>query len=278
MPEGPEIRLAADEIEAILKNRKTTDVYFAFPKLKKFQKKLNGEKVKRVETRGKAMITHFSNDLAIYSHNQLYGKWMTAAAGEAPDTGRQLRLAIHNAKASAFLYSASEIEVLKASDVDSHPFLIKLGPDLLSQTPTVAQLTKRLTEKKFARRQLSGLLLDQGFVAGLGNYLRAEILYFAKINPEMRPVDLTATEIRRLAGLIIKLTLRSYRTRGIINPPTLVRELKARGAKTRAQHRFSVFQREGEPCYDCDTTILRMDSGGRHIFFDAVARKSSKMR
>ncbi len=266
MPEGPEIRIAADEVQSVLVRRPTTSVFFAFAHLKKYQKKFKGSRVRRIETRGKAMLTRFDNDLVIYSHNQLYGKWMTSTSGVRPETSRQLRLAIHNSKAAAFLYSASDIEVLKAADVDSHPFLARLGPDLLSQTPTVPALIKRMREKKFRNRQLSGLLLDQEFVAGLGNYLRAEILYFSAIHPTRRPADLDDAEIKRLSGNIIKLTLRSYKTRGVINPPTLVKRLKTQGLTTRAQNRFSVFQREGEPCYRCSDTITRMDSGGRHIF------------
>lgn len=266
MPEGPEIRIAADEIEAVLIKRPVTEVFFAFRRLKKYQKVFRGHKVKRVETRGKAMLTRFDNDLVIYSHNQLYGKWMTASSGVQPDTSRQLRLAIHNSRASAFLFSASDIEVIEAKNVDSHPFLKKLGPDLLSQTPTVPALIKRLRLTQFRNRQLSGLLLDQGFVAGLGNYLRAEILYFSGIYPTRRPADLSDTEIKKLATNIVKLTLRSYKTRGIINPPSLVKKLKTKGKKTRAQNRFSVFQREGESCYSCGAKITRMDSGGRHIF------------
>lgn len=267
MPEGPEIRIAADEIEAVLIKRPATEVFFAFSRLKKYQKKFQGHKVKRVETRGKAMLTRFDNDLVIYSHNQLYGKWMTSTSGVQPDTSRQLRLAIHNNSASAYLFSASDIEVLEAKNVDSHPFLAKLGPDLLSQTPTVPALIKRMRLKQFRNRQLSGLLLDQGFAAGLGNYLRAEILYFSGIYPTRKPADLSDAEIKKLATNVIKLTLRSYKTRGIINPPSLVKKLKTVGKKTRAQNRFSVFQREGDPCYTCRSDIIRMDSGGRHIFF-----------
>ncbi len=100
MPEGPEIRLAADAVEEALRGRKTTDVFFAFKDLKRFESRLRGSLVRRVETRGKAMVTLFDNDLAIYSHNQLYGLWKTSSASDLPDvlanTSRQLRLALHN--------------------------------------------------------------------------------------------------------------------------------------------------------------------------------------
>lgn len=75
MPEGPEIRRAADSLEAAIKGKPLTDVWFAFPQLKSFESRLIGEKVTHLETRGKALLTHFSNQLTLYSHNQLYGVW-----------------------------------------------------------------------------------------------------------------------------------------------------------------------------------------------------------
>ncbi|VDZ80119.1 endonuclease VIII [Salmonella bongori] len=75
MPEGPEIRRAADNLEAAVKGKTLTDVWFAFAQLKPYESLLTGQIVTRIETRGKALLTHFSNGLALYSHNQLYGVW-----------------------------------------------------------------------------------------------------------------------------------------------------------------------------------------------------------
>lgn len=71
MPEGPEIRRAADSLEAAIKGKPLTDVWFAFPQLKPFEAQLVGQTVTHIETRGKALLTHFSHNLTLYSHNQL---------------------------------------------------------------------------------------------------------------------------------------------------------------------------------------------------------------
>lgn len=84
MPEGPEIRRAADNLEAAIKGKPLTDVWFAFPQLKTYQSQLIGQHVTHVGTRGKALLTHFSNDLTLYSHNQLYGVWRVVDTGEEP--------------------------------------------------------------------------------------------------------------------------------------------------------------------------------------------------
>ena len=70
MPEGPEIRRAADRIAAVLEGETAERVRFGLPQLKRHEKRLTGRIVKSVTTRGKAILTRFDNDLTIYSHNQ----------------------------------------------------------------------------------------------------------------------------------------------------------------------------------------------------------------
>lgn len=55
MPEGPEIRRAADNLEAAIKGKPLTDVWFAFAQLKPYESQLTGQLVTRIETRGKAL-------------------------------------------------------------------------------------------------------------------------------------------------------------------------------------------------------------------------------
>ncbi len=267
MPEGPEIRLAADEVEKALLQRPTTSVSFAFAALRRFEKRLTGRRVTGVTTRGKAILTHFDNDLVIYSHNQLYGRWYIEPRGRLPDTNRQLRLAIHNDEFSALLYSASAIEVLKLRELERHPFLSRLGPDLLSDRPGVDCIVDRLNSQRFRQRQLAGLLLDQGFVAGLGNYLRAEILTRAGLHPLLKPAQCSQAQLRRLARQVIDLTDRAYRTRGIINPARLVNKLRAQGLTRKEQHRFNSYGRAGQNCHFCGAKIECNNAGGRKMYF-----------
>lgn len=267
MPEGPEIRLAADEVEKALLQRPTTSVSFAFAAMRRFEKRLTGRRVTGVTTRGKAILTHFDNDLVIYSHNQLYGRWYIEPRGRLPDTNRQLRLAIHNDEFSALLYSASAIEVLKLRELARHPFLSRLGPDLLSDRPGVDCIVDRLNSQRFRQRQLAGLLLDQGFVAGLGNYLRAEILTRAGLHPLLKPAQCSQAQLRRLARQVIDLTDRAYRTRGIINPARLVNKLRAQGLTRKEQHRFNSYGRAGQNCHFCGAKIECNNAGGRKMYF-----------
>ena len=79
MPEGPEIRLAADRIEEVLAGRVVESISFGLPRLRRYARVLRGQRVLALETRGKALLTHFDNDWTIYSHNQLYGEWRVVA-------------------------------------------------------------------------------------------------------------------------------------------------------------------------------------------------------
>lgn len=265
MPEGPEIKRAVDEIAKAVAGKTAERVEFGLPRLKRYQKVLSGAKVLSVEARSKAVLTAFDCGLTVYSHNQLYGLWYVKEAGERPDTGRQLRFAVHCADVSALLYSASEIDVLDEAGLAGHPYLARLGPDILNTRVTWRQIAARYRDPAFARKTLAALLLDQGFVAGVGNYLRSEILFAARVAPEMTPGDCSDAQIEALARASCELMRRSYRTGGITTEPALVKDLKQAGYR-RGQFRFAVFSREGQPCHECGAKIVRKALAGRRVY------------
>lgn len=267
MPEGPEIRLAADRIAQVLLGQRVEEVFLGLPKLRRFTALLGGATVTQVRTRGKAMLTGFDNGLTLYSHNQLYGRWYVRRRGELPRTRRTLRVALHTAAGSALLYSASDIEVLDAPGLAAHSFLRRLGPDILDPELTAQDIERRLREPRFRNRTLASLYLDQSFVAGSGNYLRSEILHFARLDHTRKPAELSRTERQRLSRQTLAVALRSYRTRGITNLPSRVRARKAAGATRRSAYRFAVFAREGKPCDVCGVEIQRASAASRRIYF-----------
>ena len=254
MPEGPEIRRAADKLEKAIVGQPLRAVEFAFARLKPFEDELAASHVSAIETRGKALLTHFANGLSIYSHNQLYGRWYVVKAGKPANTTRSLRLAVRGATHDILLYSASDIDVLDEIGIATHPFLQKLGPDALNPTLVARQLEGRLADARLARRRLADLLLDQAFVAGIGNYLRSEILFEAQLLPTRRPGMLDDAERAALAGSILTITRRAYRLAGITNDPARVEALKADGVSF-GRRRHAVFERAGEDCYRCGGSI-----------------------
>lgn len=203
------------------------------------------------------MLTHFSNGLTLYSHNQLYGVWRVADVGKVAETNRVLRVRLQTAKKAILLYSASDIEILDQGQLEQQPFLQRVGPDVLDETLTVEQVKARLLSPKFRRRQFSGLLLDQAFLAGLGNYLRVEILWEAELAPQHRAEDLSEDRAERLASALLAIPRLSYQTRGQGD------ENKHHGAV----FSFRVFHRAGEPCERCGGIIERTNLSSRPFYW-----------
>lgn len=266
MPEGPEIWNAADELQNALQHKEITDLYFSFEELKEFESKLKEARVKNVEARGKAILTFFEDDLVMYSHNQLYGKWMISEKGQKPDTNRSLRVAIHNGTKSAYLFSASDIEILNKDEIPEHPYIKKLGPDVLHPDTSYKDIIDRYQSDIFQNRKLTTLLLDQGFISGIGNYLRSEIMFYAGVDPHKKLKQYSDEEKEALAEATVKLTVRSYETGGITNDPSIVKALKRENA-TRKEYRHFVYKRTGSRCHKCGSIIEQDDTGGRKIYY-----------
>ena len=263
MPEGPEIRRAADRLARALRPLSVDEIFFAFEHLRPYARHLEGRQVTAVVARGKALLIRFDNGLSIYTHNQLYGRWMFRRRGSHPATRRQLRLAIHNERSSALLYSASEIEVLTPRQLARHPYLSRLGPDVLASG--AGQIREQVDAECFRRRRLGSLLLDQGFLAGVGNYLRSEILFVARLHPMRRPVDCSQQELARLAAAVLSVPRQSYRHNGVTNDLEMARALRAAG-QGRSQYRHWVFARGGGPCRVCGTPVIEALAAGRRIY------------
>lgn len=265
VPEGPEIRLAADRVAKAIVGRPLREVWFANEALEASAQLLSGSTVLEVTTVGKAMVTHFSCDLSVYSHNQLYGRWYVVGPGKTPRTNRQLRWAVHTKEGSALLYSASDISVWATDKIQEHPFLAKAGIDVLAQDPSVDEMVEYLKGTPFSRRALGGLLLDQRFVAGIGNYLRSEILFEARLRPERKLGSLSAQELRKLAAAICLMITRAYQTRGITNDPDMVSTLKAQGL-TRSKYRHHVFGSKNGACFTCQGKVEQHEVAGRRLY------------
>lgn len=266
MPEGPEIWRSADKLNEALAGRTVIDCFFYHEPLKPYAEVLEGREVIKVEPRAKAIITFFDNNHCLYTHNQLYGKWFTTAAGDKPDTSRSLRVALHNEAHSAYLYSASEIEVLAEQDLSGHSYVSGLGPDVVHPDTTTARILQRYHDPAFQNRKLATLLLDQGFLSGVGNYLRSEIMFYAGVRPDLKLREYADAEKERLAEASRKLARRSYETGGITTDPAIVTALKREKAG-RKTYRHFVYGRTGDYCHKCGVQIGQERSGGRTIYF-----------
>lgn len=268
MPEGPEIYRAAAALDRALANKRI-EVALHYPPLKRRAKRLRGTQIVRVYSRSKAMLTEFDNGDVLYSHNQLYGEWQIHGRDE-PLLARQVRLIISTTSQRAVLYSATEFAWLNRDRINSHPYIAKLGPEVLAPEVSVATVASRLSA--FPRRVVADALLDQAVIAGLGNYLRADALFVALVDPFARIGELSNTELQRLALACIQLTRRSVEQEGVVRPLREYRHAMATATRHSRAHehsRFYVFDREGLPCWRCGAEVSRVNRGGRGVFFCA---------
>ena len=277
MPEGPEIFRAARALHQAVANQPICLV-LSYPKLRSRAKALAGVPILRVRARSKAILTEFADGTVLYSHNQLYGEWRIHAPDE-PLATRQVRLSIETANARAVLYSATDFAWLRVGVEEKHPYIAKLGPEVLSDDVTAKMLAGRLAE--FPKRIVADALLDQNVVAGLGNYLRADILFVTGVDPLARIGQLAPTALMSIASACKKLTARSVKQCGVVRP--LAEYIASHQDKANHQKRdggayeasrFYVYNREGKGCWRCGCKIQRVAQGGRGLFFCRVCQSA----
>lgn len=260
-----------DDIAGAIVTRDAKKVFFAFDRFKGYESALAGRRVTAVSARGKAVLVFFAargddGPWCVYSHNQLYGKWRITPADREPETKRQLRFAVFTRDQAARLYSASDIRLVRPDALDDVPYLAHLGPDPLNEDIAAGDLIDRLNDTRLAGRALGGLLLDQRFIAGIGNYLRSEILFEAGIAPKTRPKNLDDDAKQRLVEAIVRLIRRAYETKGITNPPDRAQRLKDEGLSF-GKRRHMVFGRAGRSCYDCNSEIIKTTVASRRLYY-----------
>jgi endonuclease-8 len=277
MPEGPEIRRSADEIAQALVGQPIVRIEYRVPRLARKARALRGAHVARVYSRGKALLIEFDNGMTHYSHNQLYGEWEVHEGSPAPDDRRAVRVVLATPTHTVTLYSATQVDLLPTPEVERHPYIAALGPDVLDASTTPAVMRRQLAEARFRGRSLGSLLLDQRFAAGLGNYLRSDILFTAGLRAGVRPRELDEDARKRLARAILDVSRRSYRKGGITNDDARARKAKREGVPFE-RYRFLAYGRDGDPCWVCGTTIVRRDEGGRGVFQCARCQPAPRRR
>lgn len=256
MPEGPETHRIADRLREAIAGDVLKRVAFINPALKRCARRLRGQRALAVEARGKALLTAVEGGLTVYTHSQLFGFWRIDGGDTGDDGPTAPRLVLETARCRARLFAAPTIQVLATDAVDDHPFLRKLGPDVVARSTTAAMLRRQFTDARFAGKPLAMLLLDQAFAAGMGNYLRSEVLHAARLAPTRTPASLTRGETTALAKALLAVPRASYRAQ------TRIDSRHATQGFT-----FEVFERDGAPCPRDGQPIAQVRLAGRRLYW-----------
>ena len=270
MPEGPETKRMVDTISRDLVNKKIISTKFYHKSLVSFPK--TGLAVKEVVSKGKAVVIRLNNNYSIITHNQLYGRWTSSRLATKIRHNRSLRIEFCTEKKAVRLWSATDISVFKTIDENHHPYIKNLGPDVLDITTTPELIFSRLISDKFKNRQFSGLLLNQRFISGLGNYLRSEILFYSNCMYDDKSSKLNTSQNKLLATNIKDVSMRAYNQKGdtIFYDDLMLKKLD----KTIKNRRFMVFARKGHACYICENIILKDQASSRRIYYCPQCQKA----
>ena len=268
MPELPEVETIKNDLRALVLGRRITGVTLRDPALVRrpgadaFVARLRGQALAGAERRGKYLMIALSAGDCLVVQLAITGQLVLSVPREPVkkdtrlildlDDGRQLRLWDQNGYAKVQLLAADEVaETLKLDD---------LGPDPTSPDFALSDFLARLRGR---RGRIKPLLLDQRFLAGLGNIYADEALFLARIHPARRASTLGEEEAARLFAAIREVLLGGIAKRGT----TIATYRDVLGRKGAYQHELRVFRRAGKPCPRCGTPIVLTRIGGRDTFY-----------
>jgi endonuclease VIII len=198
---------------------------------------LRGRTLERVEARGKHLIASFSGGAALHSHLGVNGRWQIRADGRAPSGRPWLLLASGRGVAAQF--GGKLLRLVSESRVRNDPALIQLGPDPLGPDFDLEAAASRLVGAGNGR-ELGEALLDQAIVAGVGNAIRNEACFRARISPWRQIRDLAPGEAER----------------AIAECRWIMQTSLATGRRPRSTYRAA-----NRPCPRCGTTIQARGQG-----------------
>jgi formamidopyrimidine-DNA glycosylase len=265
MPEGPEVRRYADLLAANLEEQTLlalwTRLKVAKAWLAEHESEIIGQKIERVFSHGKHLLVFLSKDFYFHSHLMMWGRWQVFDH-PPEEVDRRERTRIISVNAAAVLYSAPTFALGQGNPYNQIPILAELGADILPYVGNfdVKSFQKRLFAPENLETTIGAALLNQRIVAGIGNYLRAEILFHCQMNPWRKIGELSKREIACLLDTIPRFAVLAYKTGGF----TVTDENKQRlltedglayrtGSEWGARHH--VFRRTNLPCLSCGEKI-----------------------
>ena len=223
-----------------------------------FAARLVGQVIEDIGRRGKFLYFKLNRDWLLF-HLRMSGDLLVKSVSAAPEIHDRLVLNLDGDVKLVFNDARKFGRVWLVNEVDR--VVGDLGPEPLDEGFTADRLFDRLHA---TRRQLKPLLLDQTFIAGLGNIYVDEALNLAHLHPLTPSNLLTIEQVDRLLE-----SIRTVLQAGIARNGASIDWVYRGGA---FQNYFRVYQRTGEPCLECGTPIARIIVGQRGTHFCPVCQ------
>lgn len=263
MPELPEVETAVRALREPLVGRTIIGMWNDWPKhltppLPDFRRRVTGRKILSVERRAKFLVFNLSDQETMLIHLKMTGHLGVVPAAETADQYVHTTFELDNGTELRFRDTRKFGRVYLLQDPQT--LLGQLGPEPLDDAFTPAVL-HRLLQKR--QRILKPLLLDQTFIAGVGNIYADEALHHAGIRPTRISNTLSEAESAALHAAIQKVL-----NMGIDNEGASIDNYrKPDGSRGEMQNVLVAYKRAGEPCQRCGRIIERIVLGSRSTHF-----------
>ena len=259
MPELPEVETIARSIkpELVGKTILSADLRWsrtlATPTPTQFKKQIAGQKILEVTRRAKYLIIRLK-DYSFLVHLRMSGDLLIREGKIKPEKHDRVILHLSNHTQLAFNDTRKFGRVWLTDQPET--ILGKLGPEPLEKDFTAKWLFENLQTR---RRYLKPLLLDQTFIAGLGNIYTDECLHIAQLHPMSASNNVSLEQ-----AAVLREAIRAVLKEGIRRNGASI-DWVYRGGDY--QNHFRVYDRDGHPCPRCGTTIQKLTVGqrGTHI-------------
>lgn len=287
MPELPEVETVRLQLLHHLKGRTIVDVTVhhekSVDKNKKFKEAVVGKTIEHIDRIGKLMIFGFINqdDLFLLAHLKMTGQFLfldpngnVGGGGHSlspTDThlpnrhtrisftlDNGLRLFFNDMRLFGYVKVATSDEVVKARS--------QFGPEPIHDGFDIEYFIKGLKRRK---SPIKAVLLDQSFVAGLGNIYVDEALFVAKVRPTRQADKVTRAEATLLAKATGDIMNASIRVGGT----TFQHFVDTGGDNGNYTDYLKVFGKQGTPCPRCATTIKKIRCAGRGTHYCPSCQK-----
>ena len=272
MPELPEVETIRRDLEkeVVGKRVKTVEVkgkrsVRRHKTSTEFRGRLEGKKVAGVRRAGKYLLVDLEGGDVLVVHLGMSGQLLRAKSAKEVmgkhthvvvtfTQGGQLRFVDPRTFGELFVTSADEL-------TKEVPELEHLGFDPLEDVMSWARFGMMLADR---HSLLKALLMDQKFVAGIGNIYSDEILFAAGLRYDRPSDSLSAQEVRRLYRSMVETLTEAVKLRGSSLADEQYRDLYGETGDYQGQHQ--VYDREGQPCRRCRNAVVKVKVNGRSAF------------
>ncbi len=275
MPELPEVETMVRNLrQAGLKGLRIRQVGIHWDRLiaglspRVFIRRLKDRTFLDINRRGKFIVFRLSGGYFLLVHLRMTGQFVLRSTADPRDSHEHLVLRLNDGR--ELRYRDTRKFGRWCLTRNPKPILHPLGPEPLAASFQLPDFAAGLAG---CRRMLKPLLLDQTFIAGLGNIYADEALWEARLHPQRRPDTLKPNEVQALYQAIRRTLKRGIRHGGTSLGAGQSHFANLSGRPGRHHRYLKAYGRTGQPCPRCHTPIRRLTIGQRSSHICPVCQR-----